>query len=65
MMQSGCECCKKIPNKQFKKVMEVPEGEWYCKHCKDHIPALEEGVEPKTIMYGWGNNTSGCVKNSI
>lgn len=41
--------------------MEVPEGNWYCKHCRDHLPALAEGEEPKTVMYGWGNNHSGCV----
>lgn len=41
--------------------MEVPEGDWFCKHCRDHLPALEEGASPKTMMYGWGDNASGCV----
>ena len=45
--------------------MEVPEGDWFCKHCRDHVPALEEGASAKTMMYGWGNNTSGCVSKAI
>lgn len=62
--QTGCECCGKVPNKQFKRVMEVPEGDWFCKHCRDHMPALPEGESPKTVMYGWGRNDASCVRSS-
>ncbi|OQR89518.1 transcription factor [Thraustotheca clavata] len=53
----GCVCCQEKPRNNFKKTYAVPEGDWFCKFCADHIP------KPKTkalsSVFAWGDNEDG------
>ena len=59
-----CDRCNIAVHQGCYGIKEVPEGDWFCKHCRDHMPALPEGESPKTVMYGWGRNDASCVRSS-
>jgi len=36
----------------------VPEGDWFCKFCVGHLPALGS-KKPLSAVYAWGDNQDG------
>ncbi|OQS00547.1 transcription factor [Achlya hypogyna] len=54
---SGCVCCKERPRNNFKKVYDVPEGDWFCKFCTGHAPAAP--ARPLSSIFAWGDNEDG------
>ncbi|KAK8791094.1 hypothetical protein WA158_005725 [Blastocystis sp. Blastoise] len=61
---AGCDCCGANPN-HFSKNYTIPDGEWFCKYCRDHPPKLDEGETPLSIVYGWGDNTNGGLGEGL
>lgn len=40
MCHLGCVCCNLKPKNSFNRKPAVPEGDWFCKFCAGHLPAL-------------------------
>uniref|UniRef100_K3WH42 PHD-type domain-containing protein n=1 Tax=Globisporangium ultimum (strain ATCC 200006 / CBS 805.95 / DAOM BR144) TaxID=431595 RepID=K3WH42_GLOUD len=59
MCHVGCVCCNQKPKGMFNRKPAVPEGDWFCKFCAGHIPALAEGTKPVSSIFAWGDNEDG------
>ncbi|TMW64200.1 hypothetical protein Poli38472_012822 [Pythium oligandrum] len=56
----GCVCCSQKPkSSHLRRQATVPDGDWFCKFCADHLPALPEGATPVSSVFAWGDNEDG------